>query len=309
DGVISADVTLQTLVDAIVAAGGPSYAFIDNSFIGNNLSGGQPGGNIRTAFLYNPERVGLDAASVQTIDGQSPGQAFEGARLPLVATFEFNGEALTVVNSHFSSKGGSAPVMGIEQDFTSRQEEVIVNGSLDERQLQSGAVQAYVSGLLAADPESAVVVLGDFNEFEFISPVTGLESIGLSNLTNSLADNERYSFIFQGNSQSLDHILVSDALVEDAEFDIVHTNTEFAETSMRASDHDPLIVALSLSSAALIGDIDGDGDLDRRDSRLFWRAFGSEEGDRRYNPAADFDNDGTVSLKDFLIFFFSLFNR
>ena len=38
----------------------------------------------------------------------------------------------------------------------------------------------------------------------------------LTNLTNTLPEDERYSFNFQGNSQSLDHILVSGGLAGDA---------------------------------------------------------------------------------------------
>lgn len=249
DGTTSADQTLQLLVDAIAAAGGPQYEFIDNTFITDGASGGQPGGNIRTAYLYNPASVDLVPGSVQTIDGQGSGEAFEGARLPLVATFDFNGEEVTVVDNHFSSKGGSAPILGIEQDFAARQEDVTVNGSLDERQAQSAAVQTFVSDTLATDPNANVVVLGDLNEFEFVSPVTGLESAGLTNLVNTIPEDERYSFIFQGNSQQLDHILVSDSLVNGAEIDIVHANTEFAETDSSASDHDPLIVGLDFSTA------------------------------------------------------------
>ncbi len=252
DGTIAADVTLQTLVAAITAAGGPTYTPIDNTFIGNNTSGGQPGGNIRTAFFYNSARVSIDAASVQTIDGQGVGEAFEGARLPLVAAFTFNGETVTVVNNHFSSKGGSAPILGVEQPFEARQEDPTVNGSLDERQRQSLAVQGFVTGLLAGDSNAKIVVLGDFNEFEFISPLIGLEDIGLTNLTFDLDEDERYSFIFQGNSQSLDHILVSQSLVDFAQFDIVHVNAEFPATDARASDHDPLLVALNLPPMAAV---------------------------------------------------------
>ncbi|NES01415.1 MAG: endonuclease [Okeania sp. SIO2F4] len=245
DGTIAADQTLQTLVDAIAAAGGPTYEFIDNTFITDGASGGQPGGNIRTAFLYNPDRVDLVDDSVQTIGDQNPGSAFDGARLPLVADFEFNGQEVSVVSNHFSSKGGSAPILGIEQPFDARQEDVTVNGSLDERQAQANAVQGFVADALTADPNANLVVLGDFNEFEFVSPLDTLEQ-NLTNLTETLPENERYSFIFQGNSQSLDHILVSDSLDEGAEFDIVHVNSEFAETNQRASDHDPLIVSLNL---------------------------------------------------------------
>ncbi|GGA29480.1 endonuclease/exonuclease/phosphatase family protein [Okeania sp. KiyG1] len=245
DGTIAADETLQTLVDAIAAAGGPDYEFIDNTFITDGASGGQPGGNIRTAFLYNPDRVGLVDGSVQTIGDQDSGSAFDGARLPLVADFEFNGQEVSVVSNHFSSKGGSAPILGVEQPFDTRQEDTSVNGSLDERQAQANAVQGFVADTLTADSNANLVVLGDFNEFEFVSPLNTLEQ-NLTNLTETLPENERYSFIFQGNSQSLDHILVSDRLNEGAEFDIVHVNSEFAETNQRASDHDPLIVSLNL---------------------------------------------------------------
>ncbi len=265
DGVTAADATLQTLVDAIAAAGGPTYAFIDNPFIGNNTSGGQPGSNIRTAYLYDPSRVDLVEGSVTTVGGQGNGEAFQGARLPLIATFEFNGEAVTLVNNHFSSKGGSAPILGTEQPFETRQEDVTVNGSLDERQMQSAAVQNYVNGLLGDDPTANVVVLGDLNEFEFVSPVRDLvTNSGLTNLTETLPEDERYSFIFQGNSQSLDHILVSNGLATGAEFDIVHTNVEFAATPQRASDHDPLLARFTLNGTPNEGDtntvIVGDGD-------------------------------------------------
>lgn len=244
DGTTSASLTLQTLADAVSAAGGPDYRFIDNTFITDGASGGQPGGNIRTAFFYNPDRVSLVDGSVQPIGGQAPGEAFNGARLPLAATFTFNAESFTLVSNHFSSKGGSSPIFGVEQPFESRQEDVTVNGSLDERQEQSQAVQDFV----ISQEEAHVIVLGDFNEFEFVSPVQELETnAGLVNLTNTLPENERYSFIFQGNSQSLDHILVSSGVQHlGVQFEAVHTNSEFAETSGRASDHDPLLASVTV---------------------------------------------------------------
>ncbi|MBK1704696.1 endonuclease/exonuclease/phosphatase family protein [Halochromatium glycolicum] len=293
DGTISADLTLQTLADAIVHAGGPAYAYLDNTFIGDNTSGGQPGANIRTAFLYNPARVSLVPRSIETIGSQEPGGAFFDARLPLVADFLFNGQAITVVVNHFSSKSGSAPILGVEQPFEARQEEVTVNGSLDERQTQSAAVQGFVGDLLAADPAAKIVVLGDFNEFEFVSPLLDLEDTGLTNLTWRLDENERYSFIFQGNSQSLDHILVSDSLVDAALFDIVHLNAEFAETASRASDHEPLLAALAFS--ALQGDADGNGVVNRADLNIL-RSYLRQPADNC--KACDLDGDGVVSIRD-----------
>jgi uncharacterized protein len=248
DGTLNASETLQQLVNAIASAGGGTYQFIDNTFIGNNVSGGEPGGNIRTAILYRSDRVDLVADSVRTIGSQAPGEAFEDARLPLVATFNFNGEEITVVNNHFSSKGGSAPIFGVEQDFAARQEDSTVNGSLEARQAQARAVKDFVDGVIASNPETKIVALGDLNEFEFISPVEDILGSSLNNLVTTLPENERYSFNFQGNSQSLDHILVSDNLTNNTQFDIVHVNTEFAETDTRASDHDPLLASLNIAS-------------------------------------------------------------
>ncbi|MEO1457684.1 MAG: endonuclease/exonuclease/phosphatase family protein, partial [Pseudomonadota bacterium] len=209
DGTTSADVTLQLLVDAIAEAGGPQYAFIDNTFITDGESGGQPGGNIRTAYLYRTDRVSVVPESVQPVGDQLPGSPFDGARLPLSVDFAFNGETVTVVNNHFSSKGGSVPLFGSVQPTNERQEETAVNGSLDERQAQSTAVQSFVNQILIDDPDANVVVLGDLNEFEFVSPVLELETnANLTNLTNTLGQNEAHTFIFQGNSQALDHVLV-----------------------------------------------------------------------------------------------------
>ncbi len=257
----SADVTLQTLVDAIIASGGPRYRFIDSEGLVPNSVGGQPGGNIRVAFLYNPRRVELDGKPRLLTDpidqATNPNNPFFDSRIPLVATFEADDGEVTVINNHFSSKGGSAPIFGVEQPFDARQEDPSVNGSLDERQRQAEAVSAFVASLLRDDDDdsdsdsdedegTAVIVLGDLNEFEFVSPVKDILGRELVNLTELLPENERYSFLFQGNSQALDHVLVSPSLTRGARIDAVHVNTEFAETPSRASDHDPVVVRIRL---------------------------------------------------------------
>ena len=89
------------------------------------------GGNIRTAFLYRTDRVDLvDGVAAHdrrrrhaqspirrgnTDQQTNPDNPFFTSRPPLVATFMFNGEDVTVVNNHFTSKGGSAPLLGADQ--------------------------------------------------------------------------------------------------------------------------------------------------------------------------------------------------
>ncbi|MEL7409182.1 MAG: hypothetical protein AAFN00_19920, partial [Cyanobacteria bacterium J06558_2] len=156
----------------IISNKGVVNKFVLRSTVSSDgVNGGEPGGNIRTAYLYNPSRIDLVSGSVASFGSQLAGEAFAGSRLPLVASFEFNGQEITVINNHFSSKGGSSPILGVDQPFEDLQEDFNVNGGLDERIAQASANRDFIDGLLAADPDANVVVLGDLNEFEFISPV------------------------------------------------------------------------------------------------------------------------------------------
>ncbi|WP_408872882.1 hypothetical protein [Gluconobacter roseus] len=96
DGTVSASQNLAAIVKAIADAGGPTYSWAEVDPT-NNASGGVSGGNIRSVFLYNPERVSL-AAPVTTIgDEELASGTFKNTRLPLVGTFEFNGQTVTLV--------------------------------------------------------------------------------------------------------------------------------------------------------------------------------------------------------------------
>ena len=257
----AADATLQALIDAIAAIpDAPTYAFIDNTFIEDDQNGGEPGGNIRTAYLYNPDRVDLIEESVQTVLDTSvlpqsdPSNPFNGSRLPLVATFEFNGEAITVINNHFSSRGGSDSLLGGTQPPAI--------GGADERLAQAQANRDFVNGLV--NPEN-VVVLGDLNGFQFETFQTEVlagpgEEFSLNNLTDTLDPVEAATFIFNGNSQALDHVFVSDDLLEDAEYDVVSVNINSADTPERASDHDPVVASFSFDADSTTGTA-GDDDL------------------------------------------------
>jgi predicted extracellular nuclease len=252
DGVVAADQTLKRFVDAIVAAGGPRYEWrqIDPQ---DMTDGGEPGGNIRVGFLFNPDRVsfvdrpGGDATTAVGVVADpkgknaqlsiSPGRvdptnpAWQTSRKPLAGEFVFHNKTVFVIANHFASKGGDQPVHGINQP-PDRSSEV-------QRVQQATVLRSFLDKLLAADPNADVVVAGDLNDYQF-SPALQILTQGgaLTDLMNTLPENERYSYVFDGNSQVLDHILVSKALKK-VDYDVVHINSEFAQ---RSSDHDPQIV-------------------------------------------------------------------
>ena len=244
DGTTSADQTARTLMAAIAAAGGPRYEYADVA-PPDGADGGQPGGNIRVAYLYQPGRVAL-IGSVERIE-DTDGDTFRNSRKPLKAVFDFKGIKLTVINCHFSSKYGSPPLFGRIQPPT--------NGGLAQRLAQAAFIHNLVAELLAADPNANIVVLGDLNESPFplapVQPPPGdvLQTLAgtppiLFNLGDAVDGDLAYSYNFQGISQQLDYLLVSSALLAlRPEFDHVHVNTEFPN---QASDHDPILARLLL---------------------------------------------------------------
>ena len=69
----------------------------------------------------------------------------------------------------------------------------------------------------------------------------------LTNLNTLLPAEERYSYMFEGNAQQLDNILVTGGLVSGAHYDAVHINAEFEGD--RPTDHDPQLALLQLGAA------------------------------------------------------------
>ncbi len=247
DGTTDATQTLQALVDAIALAGGPEYAFFDVA-PADGTSGGIPGGNIRNAFLYNPDRVELESfvsltPAVLAAAGVGNPNAFDGTRNPLVATFEFDDEKLTVINNHLTSRFGSTPIFGGPQPF--------VQAGEADREAQTQALNEFVDSLLADDKDAGVIVLGDLNTFEFTNDLTEIlpgtldGKAVMKTILGEVEDDNRYTFNFEGNSQVLDHVFATRSLLQRAKLDIVHVNVDFPRVDNTVgSDHEPLVVQL-----------------------------------------------------------------
>jgi len=265
DGTVASERTVSTLIAAITAAGGPRYQarWVDPQ---DKTDGGEPAGNIRQVLLFRPDRgvsfvqrpAGDATTAVQVRkrhgDPQlsvNPGRiepqnaAWESSRKPLVGQLRFRGHDVFVIANHFASKGGDDPLFGRWQQP--------VRSSQTQRHAQAKVVRAFVDELLAIDHNAEIVVLGDLNDFEFSTTADLLVGGGrtaLVDLPRTLPARERYSYVFEGNSQVLDHILVSQRLAKERggrpgyKYDIVHTNAEFHDQD---SDHDPQVVRLDLS--------------------------------------------------------------
>jgi hypothetical protein len=141
---------------------------------------------------------------------------------------------VVTINVHQTSRHGSSPLFGHRQPPVDPTQRV--------REEQAKVLEALVKRMLASEPRARIVVLGDFNDTEFGSSLELLRG-PLVNLTERLPREGRYTCIHNGNSQALDHILVTSALAERAEYEVLHINSEFADS---ASDHDPVVARFAL---------------------------------------------------------------
>lgn len=234
-GVLDATVTLQKLVDAIVAAGGPRYQWVVVDPAAENTTGGEPNGNIRNAILYNPERVGYVDGSAKLLADVTPanGDSFNNSRKPLAADFTFHGETVTFIGVHNYSRLGSDEAYGKNQPP--------VNSGDARRTDQTAAVLDYVQKLKAINPDANIVVGGDFNGYQWETAQSQLEAGGLlKNMAWTLPAWDRYSSSFQGENQQIDHLFVSSNVAGGAVFDNVHLNSNFAYGT-RPTDHDAVL--------------------------------------------------------------------
>ena len=168
--------------------------------------------------------------------------------------------------------------------------------------VKRGAQAVYLAQLVEemqqANPDEKIVLVGDFNAFEFndgyvdvmgiirgdAAPEDQVLTWMPSPLTVPLVDGsqliadpaQRYSYSFEGNAQTLDHVLVNESLVMDAALRVDHAriNADFgvdnfgdATLAVRSSDHDPVRLSIRVPSFAR-ADLSATVSADRADANV-----------------------------------------
>ena len=208
----------------------------------------------RVTVLGAESRQGCSRYSygVRYTPGECPRRQFAlFNRPPLVVDLQVEGAwgepyTLTVIVNHWKSKGGDESV------------------NVVRRTLQAAHVASLVQERLDQDPGARVVVLGDLNDFYGSGPVETLRqgtTPPLVHVYDILPRLDRYTYIFNGASQVLDHILVTPGMRGDlAGVSPLHINADFPETEtvdpgtvFRSSDHDPVQMVVRPQGAGWIG--------------------------------------------------------
>ncbi|KAK2014290.1 endonuclease/Exonuclease/phosphatase [Colletotrichum eremochloae] len=262
NGIVSSNVTLSTLAAEIESRSGAVYDFVVVDPV-DGKDGGQPGGNIRVAYLYKPDIVELwkpNPGGSLDINEVLPGpelkynpgriaptsSAWDASRKPLVAAWRAvkgpQNKIFFSVNVHLASKGGSSSLHG---DLRTP-----VNGVVNPRIEQAELAGSFIAEILAADPNARIIAAGDFNEFAFVEPLKAFAAkSGLVDLDEAVGIplEERYTYVFDMNAQELDHMFVSPALAakNGTAYEHIHVNSWELYDEL-VSDHDPSVALFNV---------------------------------------------------------------
>jgi uncharacterized protein len=280
---------LQELALAIAAQGGPAY---DTAY---DRDGADDRG-ITAAFLYRTDRLSLAApASVLTA---APGVAYRSAALPynsdvsnpksLNAVLPADVDKSTGVDGDnvytrapqvarftVQAKPGSADsetLWAISNHYSSTPD-----ARVGQRTEQAAYGAAIVKAIETAEPGARVVYGGDLNVFprpddpiaksDSDTPsdqLKALYDLGLRNLWETLAADvpaAAYSYSFEGQAQTLDHLWVSESLSNDlVQIRAAHVNAgypvdDFTDGARGLSDHDPQVALFGSRARLTVEDV------------------------------------------------------
>lgn len=241
--ITDASETYGLLIETVEQLCGLTYEWVDvPPELGQD--GGQPGGNIRNGFLYNPKRTMPDLNSLRVLGKQS--DCFDDSRKPLVCEFieGVSGQRLSIVNVHLASKRHQESIFAPENPG--------VDGKLDVRVQQAKVIQHEANELFEEGGE--YYITGDFNDTEHSLTLKALTAKTGVNLVLSLDAKERYDYNHRGLLQVLMHGIVPQSVLDAgrAEYEIIHGNELIGitpgEDSDKPSDHAYVIAKIKMAN-------------------------------------------------------------
>ena len=247
-------------------------------------------GGINVAYLVNTKAVGTtERVEVLEVTQYGKNTVFTNPnnstsllndRPPLLLralVHQDNGASypITVIINHLRSLNGLDDTTPGSNGWATEGDRV-----RNKRGQQAVFLANLVHSLQTANPAEHIVLLGDFNAYQFSDGYVDVMGIVRgdevpedqvitwlpSPITTPLIDGaeftldpaERYSYTFDGSAQTLDHALLNEALVLDAadikvehariDADFSVLNYGIAGTPTRISDHDPVRVAITVAA-------------------------------------------------------------
>lgn len=244
------DTALADLVDGLnAAAGSEEWAYVPTP---DALTDAATTDFITNAIIYRKDAVTPQGES-RTITDES---VWGNAREPIAQAFDIDGRVVTVVANHFKSKSGDGAEPADGQGHFNA-----------DRVRQAQSLLAFTDALADESGSEDMLLIGDFNAYSEEDPIDVFTSAGWSDLVADRTDGQ-YTYTFDGELGSLDHIIASPSLAasitgagvwsinspEWSDRGYAFGATE-SGTPFRSSDHDPILVGVSATAPPVSIDI------------------------------------------------------
>jgi predicted extracellular nuclease len=254
-----------------VAAGRPDPGYAGYLEEGNDIGGIDSGFLVKSArvLVDGVEQIGRDAT--YTPPGHTPGSPLPllNDRPPLVLRARVSGPIaqpfpITVIANHLRSLSGIAGDDGERIRAKRRAQAEFLAALIQSRQATERIISVgdYNAG---AFNDGLVDVVGTVKGMpapadQVALATSDLVTPDLISLGDSLGPSQQYSFVFDGNAQAIDHILVNaSALKRASRVAYARSNADFPESLRndperpeRLSDHDAIVGYFSLPGAPIV---------------------------------------------------------
>ena len=269
--------TLAARIDSDAAAAGGSAPGYQAYLVEGNDVGGIDVGFLVKATTTQVTEVTQFGATTTFVDPNNGQSALLNDRPPLAlrATITPPGGTafpITVVANHLRSLNGVGDPLDGDRVRA-------------KRKAQAEFLADWVQARQIAAPAERILLVGDFNAFEFsdgyvdvigtikgtpapastvVTPTADLVTPDLVNLVEWVPPAQRYSYLFEGSAQVLDHALITQnlsRLVSRVSFS--RSNADQPEvlrgdaaSPARLSDHDGIVVGFAAGTPALVATVD-----------------------------------------------------
>ncbi len=184
---------------------------------------------IDVGFLVRGDRATVDSAELRLDDA---GYFTRGPLVLRVTIHTDNGDVpLVAIANHFVSLGA-----GFDATEPRRVKQTEYNVQLAQE-------------IQAENPDARIVILGDLNTFFDTPSIQVFRDAGFVHAFDSIPHEARYTYVFQGESETLDHVLMTPSLADMLQsVQVLHINADFPladsadDSPSRTSDHDPVVV-------------------------------------------------------------------
>lgn len=253
--VVSADKVLDAIVEGIKKATGVEYKWL-SADPEDGKDGGWPAMHIRNAILYRTDKLELpyfkqgdSKVDTEIKEGKltfNPGRLgnnkefYKDVRKSLVAhlVLKDSKKDVFIVVNHLKSKRFDDKIYSKNQPVKRKSE--------DLRIPEGKYVGQFLKEINKQKPNAIILSMGDMNDFEFSPTLKAMKTNLMVSAVESLPKNQRHTYVYQGNSQVLDNLLVNKKYAKGMKVDILNINSEFTISQGYFSDHDPVYMQINV---------------------------------------------------------------